>query len=119
MTDPLHLIDEATYFAFRLGLDAAVAPANCLVIRDGVYSVSPASREYHPLEVVLAGEPVLHGDWRADLAVRLGVTTEWLDGFVDGFAQSAEASTRQDYLQGYLAAEELLERRFRCRGGEK
>ena len=56
-------------------------------------------------------EPVRSGDWRADAAARLGVSDEWVEGFLAGFAQAGEKSAEPEYVQGYLTAEELHQRR--------
>lgn len=55
------------------------------------------------------------------MTTRLGVSAEWVEGFMAGFAQVGEASTDSDYVQGYLAAEELRQSRpglFRVRSDQ-
>ncbi len=111
--DPLELIEQGCYLALRLGLRVSAGPADCLAGRAGVYCFSQDARRYSPLEAVLVGLEIRTGDWRDDAAEVLGVTAGWIQGFVDGFARTGERSSDQDYLQGFLTAEELLARRFR------
>lgn len=112
-SDPLALIEEGCYLALRLGLKVLAGPADCLVIREGVYSFAHEAREYSPLEAMLVGVEVRQGNWRNDAADALDVTADWIEGFLDGFAQVGERSWGQDYIQGFLTAEELLARCFR------
>lgn len=113
MVDPLAVIEDGCYLALRLGLKESPVITNCLVVGDGLYLLSPAARSYHPLETVLVGEPVRATTWLEDALARLDVTTEWVTGFVDGFAQAGERSDGQDYVQGYLAAVDLTQRSLR------
>lgn len=113
MDDPLAVIEEGCYLALRLGLTEAPGFTNCLVVRDGLYLLSPAVRSYHPLETILVGEPVCAATWLEDALARLGVTAAWAEGFVDGFAQSGKRSAGQDYTQGFLTAMELTQRCYR------
>jgi hypothetical protein len=39
------------------------------------------------------------------------VTSAWIEGFFRGIAQAGESSRDPDHVQGYLAAEELRQRR--------
>jgi hypothetical protein len=109
-SDPLDVIDQACYLAFRFALKASVGVTDCLEIREGVYGLKQTAKDYHPLEAVLIAESVLSNDWTADVAAKLMVPAAWVEGFMDGFARSTENSNDQDYIQGFLAAEEL---RFR------
>jgi hypothetical protein len=63
-------------------------------------------------EPALVGTPG-SGDWRQDVTTLLGVDAQWVSGFLDGFAQEPESSTDAEYVQGYLAAEELRTARYR------
>jgi hypothetical protein len=78
-----------------------------LEIREGVYSLKQTAKDYHPLEAVLIAESVLSKDWTADVAAKLMVPSTWIEGFMDGFGHGSEKSNDQDYIQGFLAAEEL------------
>jgi hypothetical protein len=114
MDDPFKIIEDGCYLMFRFGLRASVSTTgNLRVSGDGFYyiPVEEVSR-YHPLEAVLHCQDILSGAWKADVATRLGVSVAWVDGFIDGFARAGEASVDQDYIQGYLAAEELRQRRL-------
>lgn len=107
MNNPLDLIEQGCFLCLRSMLRASSTVTGCLEIRDGVYVLADQATAYHPLEAALVGEPAKSDDWQADVATLLGVTAEWIEGFLDGFAQTAEKSYAQDYTQGVLAAEEL------------
>lgn len=112
--DPLEIITEGCWLAVRFGMRVSPVPTGNLRIESGTYSfgsVSPGSR-YHPLEAALVSA-TKSGDWRADVATDLGVDQEWIQGFLDGFAQKRETSTGGEYFQGYLTAELLRTTRFR------
>lgn len=47
------------------------------------------------------------------MATALGVDQEWIRGFLDGFAQKPETDTDSEYIQAYLAAEQLRTAHFR------
>jgi hypothetical protein len=47
------------------------------------------------------------------VATVLGVDSQWVSGFLEGFAQEPESSTDAEYVQGYLTAEELRKARYR------
>jgi hypothetical protein len=111
MIDPLDQIEQACYLAFRLLLRPSTTPTDCLSVQDGFYCFRDQARDYHPLQAVLVSEDATTGDWKSDAAAKLGVSAEWLDGFMDGFAEIGETRTDQDYRQGYLTAEELRQRR--------
>jgi hypothetical protein len=111
MTDPLARIEEGCYLAFRFMLRVSSKPTGCLEIREGHYGLRQRAGAYHPLESALIGEEVGTGDWKADAAARLGVTSAWIEGFLRGIAQAGEGSCDPDHVQGYLAAEELRQRR--------
>jgi hypothetical protein len=89
MTDPLARIEEGCYLAFRFMLKVSPTPSGCLEIREGSYGFHARARAYHPLESVLVGEAAETGDWKADVATRLGVTSAWVEGFLRGIAQAA------------------------------
>ena len=110
-SDPLELLTDGCWLAVRLGLCVSAAPTDNLRVVDGVYMLG-AGRVYHPLQATLAGMAAT-GDWREDVATTLGVDAKWITGFLDGFAQGPESSTDGEYLQGYLAAEELRTTRYR------
>lgn len=109
--DPLAGITEGCWVALRLGLHVSAVPTGNLRVRDGVYGFGEG-KYYHPLEAALVGASGL-GDWRADAEMALGVDPDWVDGFLDGFAKEPESSTGGDYMQGFLAAEQLRATRFR------
>jgi hypothetical protein len=113
VTDPLALIDQACSLALRFRLRPSLTPTDCLEAGDGYYCFSDQAREFHPLQAALVAEPLRSPDWQADVATRLGVPATWVEGFLDGFAQTGETSADPEYVQGYLAAEELRARRFR------
>jgi hypothetical protein len=69
-------------------------------------------KRYHPLEATLVGLTA-SGDWLADVATTLDVSSEWISGFLAGFAQKPEVSTGGEYVQGFLAAEEFRTMRYR------
>ena len=109
--DPLELITEGCWLALRLGFHVSATPTGNLRIENGVYSFG-AEKSYHPLEAILVSA-TRSGDWQADAATVLGVESEWVSGFHDGFAQEGEAFTGGEYVQGYLVAEELRITRYR------
>lgn len=113
MNDPLEIITDACYLCFRFGLRvSARITGNLTKHGDGFYFVPVEEvTACHPLEAALHCEDVLSGDWREDVVARLNVSGEWIAGFIAGFAQVGETSTQPDYVQGYLAAGELLQRR--------
>ncbi len=111
--DPTAMIEEGCYLALRLGLTEWPAYTDCLVIREGLYLLSPVAKLYHPLETVLVGEPACAATWLEDALARLGVSAEWAEGFTDGFAQAGERSAGQDYIEGFLTAMELTQRCYR------
>ena len=92
-------------------LRVSSTPTGCLEIREGYYGLRQRAGAYHPLESVLIGEEVETGEWKADVTTRLGVTSAWIEGFLRGIAQAGEGSRDPDHVQGYLAAEELRQRR--------
>jgi len=53
----------------------------------------------HPLESVLLGEES-SGDWRADIAKTLGVSPEWVDGFVRGWANRPDDDLQSGIIDG-------------------
>jgi hypothetical protein len=121
MNDTLEIIADACYLCFRFGLRAsATVTDNLRQSHEGWYFV-PVEKvtAYHLLEAALHCEDVRSGDWKEDVATRLGVSAAWIEGFIAGFAQAGEKSADQDYIQGYLTAEELRQSRagmFRNRG---
>jgi hypothetical protein len=123
MNDPLEIIADACYLCFRFGLWAsATVPGNLRKSDEGFYYVPVEEvTAYHPLEAALHCADVCSGDWKEDAATRLAVSAAWIEGFIAGFAQAEEASTESDYVQGYLAAEELRQSRpglFRVRSDQ-
>ncbi len=113
MTDPFQVIKDACYLCCKFGLrGSSTVTGNLKTHGDGFYYVAvDEATHYHPLEAALHCEDVRTGDWKADVATRLGVSAAWVEGFLAGFAQTGEHSTDQDYIQGYLAAEELRQHR--------
>lgn len=109
--DPLDIIDQGCYLALRFMLRASVIPTDCLENVQGWYGFREGAEFYHPLQSVLIAEDAGPDGWLADVAKKLNVTPKWIVGFCDGFANAGEAYTDQDYIQGYLAAEELRQRR--------
>jgi hypothetical protein len=69
----------------------------------------PAS---HPLETILVGVAAT-GNWLEDVQITLGVSEEWIDGFLAGFAHGPDGGVNADYSQGFLAAELLRTTHFR------
>lgn len=117
MADPLDTIVDGCWLALRFGLCISSVPTAILRVEDGVYRLSlpyPGTgwKTYHALEAALVGATAT-GDWRADVATVLGVDQAWISGFLDGFAQEPEARTEPQYVQGYLAAEQLRTTRYR------
>ena len=110
-SDPLDTITEGCWLALRLGMRVSPVPTGNLRVVEGVYAFG-AGKSYHPLEATLVGMAA-SGDWRQDVATLLGVDSQWVSGFLDGFAQEPESSTDGEYLQGYLSAEELRTTRYR------
>jgi hypothetical protein len=111
MADPLEVVTEGCWLAVRFGLHVSPVPAGNLRVVDGVYRLGDG-KSYHPAETVLV-DVAASGDWRQDVATTLGVDAQWVSGFLDGFAQGPECSTDAEYLQGFLAAEELRVTRYR------
>lgn len=116
MTDPYQLIEQGCYLCLRFGLEPSLKPAGCLEVTDGLYALRKDARRYHPLETLLIGEKVCSGEWTEDAAMRLDVSGDWVEGFIDAFALASEQPRGQEYLQGYLTAEELRARCFRRLG---
>jgi len=110
-TDPLEIITEGCWLALRLGLHISPVPTGNLEIVEGVYTFG-AGKTYHPLEAVLVGVAV-SGEWKEVAATTVGVDAQWVSGFLDGFAQEPESSTDAEYVQGFLAAEQLRTARYR------
>jgi hypothetical protein len=113
MNDPLEVIADACYLCSRFGLRASATVTDDLRKSDDGFYFIPVEEvtAYHPLEAALHCEDVRSGDWNEDVATRLGVSAQWIEGFIAGFAQAGEASADQDYRQGYLTAEELRQSR--------
>ena len=111
MTDPFEIVHEGCYLGMRFGFKISPTPTGNLRVIEGVYCFASMKR-YHPLEATLICLPA-SGDWLADVATTLGVSSEWIRGFLDGFAQEQEASREGEYVQGFLTAEELRMMRYR------
>lgn len=62
---------------------------------------------------MLVGAPATDTGWLADARNILGVSDEWISGFMGGFAQVGEQADGQEYRQGNLTAMELTQRCFR------
>ncbi len=116
VTDPIEIIWQGCYLCLRLMLVTTTQITGCLRVSEGCYVLKPDARAYHPLEAVLVGEDAPTGDWRADAIARLGVEPAWFDGFLDGFAEAGEQSRNGEYIQGYVAAEELRQCRPSLQG---
>jgi hypothetical protein len=110
-TDPLEKVTEGCWLAVRFGLRVSPVPTGNLRVVGGVYTFG-ARKAYHPLEATLVGTPAT-GDWRQDVATTLGVDSQWVSGFLAGFAQEPETSADGEYTQGFLTAEELRVARYR------
>ena len=112
MTDPLELLEQGCRDFGLMDMKPITRIGECLVAtEEGYYCfIATEQKVYHPLETILAGEPIRTGDWIADTADRLGVTAAWIAGFNDGFAQVREGATAADYIQGFLAAEAFRQR---------
>jgi hypothetical protein len=111
--DPMAILIEGCWLAVRFGMHVSPLPTGNLRFEGGVYTFG-AEKRYHPLEATLVGTSA-SGDWRQDVATALCVGDQWLDGFIDGFAQKAESSTDGEYTQGFLTAEELRVTRYRSK----
>jgi hypothetical protein len=111
MTDPLETITEGCWLALRLGMRVSPVPTGNLRVEGGMYFLG-RGKGYHPLETVLV-DVAASGNWRQDVATTLGVDSQWVSGFLDGFAQEPESSTGGEYTQGYLTAEQLRVARYR------
>jgi hypothetical protein len=110
-TDPLDRIDLCCYRALCFHLRPSLTPTDCLEVKNGgFYAFREDATICHPLESVLLSEDAGPGGWLADVAAVLGVSAAWIVGFCDGFAKAGECYTDPDYIQGYLAAEELVQR---------
>jgi|SRR5579884_2080538 len=112
MIDPFQVIEEGCYLMFRFGLRASTTiTGNLITSEDRCYLVAVAeASSYHPLEAALHCQDIISGDWKADVATRLGVSAAWIEGFIDGFGRASEASPDPEYVQGFLTAEELRQR---------
>ena len=99
MNNSLELILDGCYLLFRFGLRASASITGTLrASGDGFYFVPVEEvTAYHPLEAALHCQDVLTGDWKADVAIRLGVSAEWVEGFIAGFAQAGEASSDREF----------------------
>ena len=111
MTDPFEIVHEGCYLGFRFGFQISPTPTGNLRVEEGIYMFASMKR-YHPLEATLISV-MASGDWLADMATTLGVSSEWIRGFLDGFAQEPEGSREDEYVQGFLVAEELRMLRYR------
>lgn len=111
MIDPLELITEGCYLGLRFGMSVSAVPTGNLRLVEGTYGFA-RGQTYHPLEAALVSATAT-GDWLADAATFLGVSQEWVNGFLAGFAQEPEKSTDAEYVQGFLAAEELRVQKYR------
>ena len=109
--DPLEIVTEGCWLAVRFGLRVSPVPTGNLRVVEGGYGFG-GGQLYHPLEATLVGTPA-SGDWKVDAATTLGVEAQWVDGFLDGFAQRLESSKGAEYTQGYLTAEQLRVTRYR------
>jgi hypothetical protein len=105
------IVTEGCWLALRLGLRVSPVPVGNLRVVDGVYRLGDGNA-YHPLEAALV-DVAASGDWRRDVAATLGIDAQWVSGFLDGFAQGPESSTDAEYVQGFLAAEQLRTARYR------
>jgi hypothetical protein len=108
--DPLEVITEGCWLAVRFGLHVSPVPTGNLRIVDGVYWLGDG-KTYHPLETALV-DVAASGDWLKDVATTLGVEAQWVRGFLDGFDRARESTTDGQYVQGWLAAEELRIARY-------
>jgi hypothetical protein len=106
--DPLAIIEDGCRAFICMGKQVSTTLTRSLCITDGCFLLP--GDIYHPLEAALVGQDVVTGHWERDLAALLGVNAAWLQGFIHGFARSHEESGDQEYLQGYLAAEDLRNR---------
>jgi hypothetical protein len=109
-SDPLELVTAGCWLAVRCGMRVSPVPTGNVRVANGRYWLGDG-KTYHPLETALVGAAA-SGDWRQDVATTLGVDLQWVGGFLDGFAQEPESSTDAEYVQGYLAAEELRTTRY-------
>lgn len=110
MHNPLDLINDGCTLALKLLLRVSDQPTGNLRTDGGVYGFG-SGPSFHALEAALVGTAVT-GDWRADVASVLGVSPAWVQGFIDGFANTAETSTETDYMDGYSYGGGLRTRRF-------
>lgn len=113
MKDPLDAIEDACHFALRMMMKPSTRITGCLNSENGCYLFADGATLYHPLEAVLYNEDVMTSDWKADVATVLHVDAAWVEGFMDGFAQTGERSNDQDYIQGFLVGEIIRGRRRR------
>jgi hypothetical protein len=109
--DPLEVITEGCWLAVRFGLHVSPVPTGNLRVVEGLYTFG-VGKTYHPLEATLVGTPAA-SNWQQDVVAVLGADTGWVRGFLAGFAQEPESSMDAEYVQGYLAAEELRAKRYR------
>jgi hypothetical protein len=112
VTDPFDVIHEGCFLALRFGLHVTATPTGNLQVVEGVYCFA-GGPGCHPLEAALVGVNVSSGNWLTEVVSLLGVESAWIAGFLDGFAQEQEATTENEYVQGYLAAETLRTVRYR------
>ena len=85
--------------SFLLDLKFVADPA---FTDDGGYwhaDTSEKPTKCHPLESVLLGEES-SGDWRADVAMGLGVSPEWVDGFMRGWANRPDDEFQSGIIDG-------------------
>jgi hypothetical protein len=108
--DPLEIVAEGCWLAVRFGLRVSPVPTGNLRVMGDLYTFG-ARKAYHPLEATLVGTSA-SGDWRQDVATTLGVDAQWVSGFLAGFAQEPESLADSEYVQGYLAAEQLRTARY-------
>lgn len=89
---------------WSIKLDYRYTPDFSLVVREGVFTPDdPRQPACHPLETVLVNERWSRKTSESQrIADKLGVSVDWVRGFVDAYAGQTPTSNLQDYFEGYL-----------------
>jgi hypothetical protein len=82
-----------------------------LVVRDGCYALAnEREKVIYPLEFVLLDKEA-QGEWWNDIQRILGVSSEWLAGFHDGFTGvAARGGPGKDYQEGFSVGRWVIEK---------
>lgn len=99
-----HRCFKATLLGFRFTTQPI------LQFTAGRYDLRDGQLLLHPLEYfALCAEPPLTGDLNTDLKHILGVSPEWISGFMSGFGGDRAALDNTDYGEGCRCGQAVME----------